>query len=295
MTAAHLAQYRKGQMQVAIAALFWSTGGLLVRLIDADDWTIIFWRSAFAVGFLICVLLVRERTNMLKSVRQIGWPGVLVSLCFAIDTILFVFALNKTSVANVLIMFSTAPFWAALLAWIVLKETVPVRTRLAMVASVAGIIIMVSDSFGTSSIVGDVMALGIAMLFAVPVVTIRRHPEIRMMPAVAVAAVLAVIFASPFALITGNSAGDMGLMAIFGILEYGIALVLFTAGARYIPAAQSMLIGLLETVLGPVWVWLAVGENPGVYTIAGGLVVLTALAVYAVRDMHVTRRVAPVI
>lgn len=282
-------------MQVAMAALCWSTGGLLVRLIEANDWTIIFWRSVFAVAFLITVLWARERVGAWNLVRQMGWQGLLVSACFAADTILFVLALNRTSVANVLIMFSTAPFWAALLAWIVLRESVPMRTRVAMVACAVGIVIMVSDSLGTSSIIGDAMALGIAMLFAVPVVTIRRHPEIHMMPAVIIAAILAIGFAAPFAVISENTPANLGLMAIFGIVEYSIALVLFTAGARYIPAAQTMLIGLLEAVLGPLWVWLMVGENPGVYTIAGGVVVLTTLALYAMRDVRATRRVAPVV
>ncbi len=283
------ALYRKGQLQVATAALLWSSGGLLIRLIQADEWTTIFWRSMFAVVFLLLVVLIREPLTVRHSFRQLGWPGIVVAVCFATDTILFVLALNRTSVANALIMLATAPFWAALLAWLVLQENIPKRTWFAMIASIIGITVMVSASVGAASIVGDCMALSIAILFALPVVIIRKHTEIRMMPAVILAAILAAGFSLPFATLWNNSFTDMTYIAIFGVVEYGVALVLFTAGARYIPAAQATLIGLVETVLGPVWVWLVIGEFPGIRTIAGGSIVLIALLIYAHQDLKATR------
>ncbi len=271
------------------AALLWSTGGLLIRLIQADEWTVIFWRSVFAIAFLLLVVFIREPGTVLRNFRQLGWPGVIVAVCLATDTILFVLALNRTSVANGLIMLATAPFWAALLAWIVLREHIPARTWFAMIACIVGIAVMVSGSLGTTSLLGDGMALSIAILFAVPVVIIRKHPEIRMMPAVILAAAMAATFAFPFATIWGNAAVDLGYIAFFGIVEYGVASVIFMAGARHIPAAQATLIGVMETVLGPIWVWLIVGEFPGLRTVAGGALVLIALAIYTYRDLKATR------
>ena len=150
---------------------------------------------------------------------------------------------------------------------------------------------MVSGSLGKSSIVGDGIALCVALLFAVPVVTIRRYPNIQMLPAVLLSAVMTAIFCFPFATLFDNTMTAYVLMFVFGVFEYGLALVMFTIGARLIPAAQSTLIGLLETVLAPIWVWLVISEYPGVYTLAGGAVVLASLVVYSAVDLRVTRQV----
>jgi len=284
------ALYRKGQIQVMCAALLWSSGGLLLRLIQADEWTVIFWRSVFAIAFLLLIVVIREPNTIRHSFRQLGWPGVIVAVCLATDTVLFVLALNRTSIANGLIMLATAPFWAALLAWLVLREHIPKRTWFAMIASIVGIVVMVSGSVGSTSLIGDGMALSIAILFAVPVVIIRKHPEIRMMPAVILAAAMAATFAFPFATLWDNTAIDLSYIAFFGIVEYGVASVIFMAGARHIPAAQATLIGLMETVLGPIWVWLIIGEFPGLRTVAGGSIVLIALAIYVYRDLKFTQQ-----
>jgi drug/metabolite transporter (DMT)-like permease len=273
---------------VGTAALLWSTGGLLVRLIAADEPTLIFWRSAFGAAFLALFLSVRSLSGQgfAQHFTQLGWPGLLVAVMFALDTILFIFALERTSVANVVLIFSTTPFAAALLGWIWLHEAVTSRTWLAMMACTLGVAVMVSGSLGRSAFAGDLIALAVAVLFAIPVVIIRRHPEIRMLPAVLLSALVTAMVCAPFADVLGPAPRDYALMAVFGVVEFGLAAVAFVSGARHVPAAQTTLIGLLETVLAPIWVWVLVSETPAARTLVGGAVVLFSLLAYTLRDLR---------
>lgn len=277
--------HKRGVILVLVGAVLWSTGGLLLRLIDVDELTTIFWRAVFAFAALSTYLLWTEGRRLIAVFRQFGWPQLIVAACFATDATLFVFAINRTSVANVMIIFGLSPFVAALLAWAVLGEGIPRMTWAAMSACAVGVIIMMSGSVGGHSLVGDAIALVIIVVFAIGVVTIRMHPDIEMIPVVCLSALLMGVISFPFATAFGHSPTDYALLAVFGALEYALALVAFTIGASYIPAAQSTLMALLENVLAPVWVWLVVNEIPGQPTIAGGVLILITLILHTVYTM----------
>ena len=271
---------QRGLLLVAAAAVLWSLGGLIVRYLGAVDvWTVVFWRSTFAVLFLAGFILWRDRRQALAVVLAIGWPGLLVAVCFAAASTAFVVAVGLTTVANVLIVLATAPLMAAGLARLLLGEPVRRATWLAMLAALAGVALMVSDSAGRGALLGDAIAFITAFCFALASVTIRRHRAVRMTPAVGLGAAIAAIATFPFAAPLTVAAADFGLLAVFGTVQYGLGLALFATGARLAPAAPVAMLTLLEPILGPLWVWLALGEHPGAIALAGGAVVLAALVV----------------
>jgi drug/metabolite transporter (DMT)-like permease len=278
---------REGIALVAAAALFWSLGGLLARLVDTETWTTVFWRSVFAAAFLLGVTFVQEgRAAWRRTILGMGWPGVGMALCFATASTCFINALARTTVANTLIIQSTSPFIAALLGWGLMGERVRRRSWLAMAAALTGAIVMASHSWGAGSVVGDGLALTTAFAFALATVIVRRQREIRMTAAAGLAGVFSAAFAWLPARPREAGVDDLALLALFGAAQLGFGLVLFTAGARMIPVAEASLIAVLESVLGPVWVWLALGETPAPAALAGGAIILAALVVHTALDLR---------
>jgi drug/metabolite transporter (DMT)-like permease len=263
----------------------WSTGGLIARLVTTDAWTTTMWRSLFSAAFLLLVMGVVRRQGVIAQWRTIGWPGACVAVCMAAASTCFILALARTSVANVLILMSVGPWVAGLLGWGLLGERVRPRTWLTMGLALAGVVIMVSDSYGAGRLTGDVLAIAMASAFALATALVRRHPEIQMTPAASLSAVIAGLAVLPMASPLATAPRDIALLALFGIGQFGAGFLLFTVGARLIPVAETSLIGMLETVLGPLWVWLVLGESIGVRALLGGIVILGALALHTLLDL----------
>jgi drug/metabolite transporter (DMT)-like permease len=274
---------RIGFLLVFLSALFWSFGGAIARFIEAgDSWTVVFWRSFWAAAFLLGFMLWRDGfRGTLNLFRSMGLPGFAVALCFATASTSFVVALAHTTVANILLMQAGVPLIAALLGWLLFRETVASATWAAIAAVIAGVAIMVSESFtGEVSPVGDGLALLIAVAFSIATVITRRFAHVRMTPATCLGTVFAALFAASQAETLAAAPRDMGFLFAFGALNLGLGLACFASGARLIPAAFAALLGTLETVLGPVWVWLIHSEVPSARTVFGGAVVFVALLVH---------------
>lgn len=274
------ADLRRGALLVAAAALVWSVGGVIVRSVEVkDSWTIVFWRSLFAALFVLGFLIVRRGpAGMASDLRRMGAAGLGVALCFTTASTAFVIALSYTTVANVLLMGAGVPLIAALMARILFGETASASTWLAIAGVIAGVVIMVSGSFGGQvSLVGDGLALLIALVIATATVITRRHAGVSMAPAVLIGTAIAAVIAATQAGPLHVSASDFAWLAAFGSLNLGMGLALYVTGARLLPAAAATLIGTLEPALGPIWVWLTHGETPSPRTLAGGLVILAAL------------------
>ena len=287
---------RRGRLLVAAAAVCWSTGGLIARLVDTDPWTTVFWRGLFCAAFLVGVTALREGRRTPDVFLGMGATGLAMAVCFATASTCFIMALHRTSVANVLIIQSLSPFMAGLLGWAWMGERVEGRTWAAMGVALLGSAIMVSRYFYTAaaagSLGGDLLAFTVALSFAAATVLLRRNRGVRMLPAAALAAALASLVAS-FAARPGSAdLGDLLLLALFGSGQLGLGMILFTTGARRIPVAEAALIAVLESVLGPVWVWLAIGENPGLPSLVGGAIVLAALAGHTLADLRLEWRAA---
>jgi drug/metabolite transporter (DMT)-like permease len=287
--------HARGLALVAAAAVVWSTGGLIVRSLDVDDeWTIIAYRSLFATLFLAGAVVVRERRGAARAVRRMGAAGLLVGACFTVASIAFVVALGRTSVANTLVIVSTAPLAAAILGRIVLRDPVRPRTWAATAATLVGVIVLASGSSGATSRAGDAIAMLIPVALATATVTIRRHEAIDMIPAMGVGTALAFAVAAPLAGSWSVAPDDLALLVVFGALQLGGGLALYAVGARLAPPADVALVALVEPVLAPLWVWAFAGESPGGAAVVGGAVVLGAMAVHTVLDLR-SRPVPPAV
>ena len=282
---------QSGYLLVAGSAIVFSTGGLIVRLLDSEDnWTIIFWRSATACVFLLVFIALRDGRRMPGLFRQIGWPGLLVGACFASASISLVVALSLTSVAKTLMIMSGAPLVAAILGLVFLGEVIRIATWITIAAVIVGIALMVSSDQADGALLGDLFAVLIAFSIAGAIVTTRRHPGIRMAPAACVGTMMAMLIALPLASPLSVSGHDAPLLALFGAGQLGLGMALFVSGARLIPAAQSALIGMLEPILGPLWVWLAFSEQPAPLVLLGGVVVVVCVSINTFIDV---RRLRP--
>ena len=276
---------RTGFWLVAAAAICWSSGGLIARLVATDPWTTVFWRSVFCAAFLSAAVTIAQRGRLAAVVRETGWPGVLMAACFATASTCFIMALARTSVANTLVIQSLSPFIAGLGGWLFLGERVRSRTWIAMGVALLGTVMMLWGSAGAGSRIGDLLALGTATAFAGATVVVRWNHTVLMPASAALAAALGAVLAFSWAEPSSASAGNLALLALFGIGQLGSGLLLFTAGARLIPVAEASLIAVLECVLGPLWVWLAVGERPGAFSLIGGAVILSALVAHTAADL----------
>jgi len=286
---------RRGALLVFGAALVWSFGGAIARGLEtADPWTIIAWRSLFAALFLMAFMLWRDGpAGTWRLFRTMGLPGIGVALCFATASICFVVALGHTSVANILLMQAGVPLIAALLGVVFLGEAVDRVTWAAILAVIAGIAVMVSDSFAASvSFIGDGLALLIAVAFAGATVITRRFSGVRMTPAVCLGVIIGA--AVGMLLSSGLAVGgrDLGLLFLFGAFNLGFGMAMFVTGARLIPSALAALISTMEPVFGPVWVWLIHSEVPMPRTLLGGAVVFAALIAHILWQWHLSRRMA---
>lgn len=272
-----------GFVLVFLSALVWSFGGVIARFLEIDDmWTVVFWRATWATAFLIGFMIWRDGLGaMIEMTRRMGLPGLAVAICFATASTSFVVALSYTTVANIVLMQAGVPLLAALMGWIVFRENVSLPTWIAIAAVIGGVAIMVSDALdGAVSPIGDGLAVLIAVAFSTATVITRRFSHVRMTPATCIGTVIAAAFAATQASTFMVSTPDMAWLFAFGALNLGLGLALFATGARLIPAAFAALLGTLETVLGPVWVWLVHAEVPSTRTILGGAVIFAALLVH---------------
>jgi drug/metabolite transporter, DME family len=275
--------YLRGVVLVLLGGCALSIAGLIIRLMEsAGGWQVVFWRSAAMVPALLVVIAVRRRGRVVEAFHAAGWNGIVGGLCLAAGSAGFVFGLLYTSVANVLFILSVAPFLTALLAWLVLGEAVRARTWWGMSLALTGVAVMVADGLTGRGLTGDLIALLATFGFAGFSVALRRGRQVDMLPTVVLAGVFAMLLAAAAgggAL--GVSARDLLLCTVLGLGQLTLGLTLFTLGSRHVPAAELTLLSMTEVVLGPIWVWLGVGEVPSALTLAGGAIVLTGVAYQA--------------
>ena len=285
------AQHRRGRVYVALAAVAWSTAGILQRELTVGIGTQLAGRALFAVLGLLAFVAVAEHGAVLRAFRAIGSGGLAIAGLMAISSGSFIVALNHATVANVLFMQALAPILAAALATL-LGEPVARRTWIAMAVALAGVALMVGGP-GHPSLLGESLALLMSVSFAVTLVITRHRRDVSMAPATCLSQLLVLVGAAPFARPGEIGGRDLVLLVLLGVGQIGLGLVLLTIGARLIPAAEVALITLLEIVLGPLWVWIFLSEQPGAATIAGGVIVLGAVGIQAAGPQTVDGGVPP--
>lgn len=262
-----------------------SPDALLIRLTDADLWTILVWRGLlFALGVTLVIFFIYGR----KTIRQfylIGKTGVQLGLLFGLSTISFVIAIQYTSIANALVIISASPVFAALLSWLFLKEKTPLRTWITITIIIIAMIMIMLDSYQSGGLLGGVSALITSILLAINFTIIRSKKDTNMVPAMAVSgiatsciAAIVIAFSTtiPFYL-ESNSVPYLLAMGFVVTLAFSLIML----GPRYIPAAEVSMIMPLETVFGSYLAWFFINETPSTYVIVGGLIILLTLMFHA--------------
>jgi drug/metabolite transporter (DMT)-like permease len=273
-------QHRRGQVYVALAAVAWSTAGILQRELNVGLGTQVTGRAMFAFAALAIFVAVTQRHGLAEDIRGSGWAMLGVSVSTAIASASFIVALNYTTVARVLFLQAAAPMIAALLAWVMLGEPVSARSWGAMLIALAGVGVMVGAP-GRGGILIDLLTIVIPFSFAISLVITRRHRHISMAPATCLAQVLIFVCAVPFAHPGSVDARNLVLLILLGAGQIGLGLALLSVGARLLPAAEIATITLLEVVLGPLWVWIFVSERPSPAILIGGAIVVMGVLLQA--------------
>jgi len=270
---------RKGRLYVTLAAVAWSTAGLLQRELTVNVGAQLAGRALFAIFGLLLYITISERGAVLRAFRAIGRAGLGIAALMAVSSGAFLIALNHASVASVLFMQALSPIIAALIAS-ALGERVSRATWVAMAIAIAGVTLMVGGP-GRPSALGLGLSLVMSISFAGTIVITRHRRDVSMAPATCLSQVIVFVLAVPFASFGGIGAQDLGLLVALGVGQIGLGLIFLAIGGRLIPAAEVALITLLEIVLGPLWVWIALSQRPSTATLIGGLVVLGAVAIQA--------------
>jgi drug/metabolite transporter (DMT)-like permease len=271
----------KGLLLTFTAVLILSPDALLTRSVGADVWTLLFWRCLLTACMQTLFLSLYYRRRLLQSFRNIGRTGLLSAAIVTLGSLLFVNSLMYTTAANTLVILAAAPMFSALLSGLVLKEPLATRTRLAICTCFAGILLIFSGSFGAGLLLGDLLALGATLMWGGNLVVLRSGKEVNMIPA----SLLGNLLVVPVAWLAGaapfsTTSHDMLLLALLGAILLPASFTMITIAPRYLPAAEISLILLCETVLGPIWVWLALGEVPQPQTVLAGALIVGTLAVH---------------
>jgi drug/metabolite transporter (DMT)-like permease len=266
-----------GTSLLVASAAAYSTAGFFTRLIPVDAWTLLFWRGLFGGGFLAAVVVFQERGRLWPAIRAMGWEGLAVALCSALAMVCFLNALRLTAVADVMVIDAATPFVTAALAWAILGERESRWTLGATIAAFAGMAILAGPGIADGRVAGNALAFAMAALMALVIVLIRRKKGVNMVPAVCASAFLCALIVWPFATPMQVDGASLGLLALFGVSQSGMGLLLLALGTPLVSATRGALLGMLQTPLATLWVWLAFAEQPAVLTLIGGAIVLAAV------------------
>ncbi len=264
----------QGVSLVLISAVVFSSVGLFVKGVDADSWTILFWRGLSASVFTL--IYVSWRGTLYREFMQMGKPGVAAAIIGALATAAFIPSFKYTSIANVSLIYAAVPFAATAIAWIWIREKPALPVLLASLAAFAGVLIIVGGSLGSINLRGDLLALLMTVGMAGFLCIYRRYPQT---PA-AGPAVLSSLLLVPMVLLSGDPLAiplhEILLSCGFGLV-FAVASVTMAEGARRLPAAETALISALETPLAPLWAFIVFSELPTSLTLIGGAVILLAV------------------
>ncbi|MDP6035569.1 MAG: DMT family transporter [Verrucomicrobiota bacterium] len=281
-----MTDHAKGLLIGVGGILVLTPDSLIIRMIHGNAWTVTFWRGVLVGGVLLGFFAIRERGNFWRMLRAMGWYGVAMTLLYALGSWSFNLAIKSTVVANVLLIISSLPLLAALLSLLVLRESVPLRTWLAIAIAGTGIAVIVAEGIAGGSWFGEFFAFLTALTLAVQFVLIRKAKAINFVPTIGLGGLLAaavmLFVTNPFEV----PVSDYWLLALMGLVIQPISFAAINLAPRYLPAPEVGLIMLLETVLGPIWVWIFLNEVPSRMTVVGGGFVLGALIFNAILSLR---------
>ncbi len=283
--------YTAGVIMVAMAGVCWSTIPLGIRMIESGTvWQVLFYRSLGMLPMIFILMSWRSGGRPFKLILDAGVPGVLGGVALVLAYAGGIGAIQMTSVANAAFLFATAPFMAALLSFLLLGESVRKATWIAMLVGLAAIGFMVADSFTTGNWTGDAIALMSAFGFALFTVALRWGKAGDMLPVIFLGGLFALELSGIVLLGTGHGFAlplhEIAIALTLGFVSLGLGMVLYTLGSRVVPGAELALLAMTEVVLGPIWVWLILGETAKAATLIGGAILMAALVFNALSGLR---------
>jgi drug/metabolite transporter (DMT)-like permease len=277
----NLTDQQKGSLLAFIAVIFITPDSLFIRLSNVDTWGLVFYRGIIPFFTVFLGMLIIYKLNFFKILLSSGYHGLIYVGTFSITNITFVVSIQNTNVANTLVMIATAPMLSAILGAIFLKEPPDKKTWISIIVTFIAIIYIFFDSLKLGNFYGDILGFITAIGLAVGAVTIRSAKSKNLVPA----AVVGKLFVASFALFFIESFvlenKDLIIVPLMCILCVAIPFVLVTIAPRFIPAAEVNLFFLLETIIGPIWVWMIIKEQPSVETLYGGAVIIITIATHS--------------
>ncbi len=277
----NLTDQQKGLLLAFVAVVFITPDSLFIRLSNIDTWGLVFYRGIIPFISVFFVMLIFYKLNFFKILFNSGYHGLIYVVTFTITNITFVVSIQNTNVANTLVMIATAPMLSAILGALFLKEPPDKKTWVSIMITFLAVIYIFSDSFKLGNFFGDILGFITAVGLAVGAVTIRAAKTKNLVPA----AVIGKLFVASFALFFIESFvlvdSDLIIVPLMCILCVAIPFVLVTIAPRFIPAAEVNLFFLLETIIGPIWVWFIIKEQPTIETLQGGMVIIITIAIHS--------------
>jgi len=277
----NLTDQQKGSLLAFVAVMFITPDSLFIRLSNIDTWGLVFYRGIIPFLTVFLGMLIIYKLSFFKMLFSSGYHGIIYVCTFSITNITFVVSIQNTNVANTLVMIATAPMLSAILGAIFLKEPPDKKTLVSIIVTFLAIIYIFSDSLKLGNFYGDILGFVTAIGLAVGAVTIRSAKSKNLVPAAVVGKLLVAIFALFFIesfLLKNN---DLIIVPIMCVLCVAIPFVLVTIAPRFIPAAEVNLFFLLETIIGPIWVWFVIKEQPSIETLQGGFVIIVTIAIHS--------------
>jgi len=290
--------YLNGVVLVLMAGVFWSTMGLGIRNIEvANVWQILFYRSWALGAFLFILITFRSGYQPIATIRKAGVAGAIGGMGLVLAFAGGIYAIQTTTVANAMFLFAAAPFLAAVLGWVILRESVRRATWIAAAIACVGIGVMVFDGFSIGQMSGNISALFSALGFAIFAIALRWGKLEDMLPAVFLGGIFALAVGILFCTLRADafviSLQDASIALSMGIFQVGAGLAVFTIGSKVVPAVELTLLSMTEVVLGPFWVWYFLGETVSIDTLLGGGVLMLAIAGNALSGLR--RKPVPVL
>lgn len=282
--------YTFGVSLVVVGGVFLSLSGILLRNVEsASGWQILFYRGIAFSTMLFLILLVKYRSKTLEAFKAIGKPGVWAGVALGLGSICYVYAILLTTVANAVFIIGASPLATAFVAWIFLREKTSKFGVVAMLVSLIGIGLMFADGLLEGRWLGNVAALMVVVSFVIFLLILRKKRDIDMLPATCIGGLVMGGVAGFFAdnLIVSNH--DLVIALLMGCVQFGIGFMCFTIATRYILASEVALFSLTESILGPIWVWIGVGEKPSILTLIGSAIVLVCVSSYCIVNIRQER------
>ena len=279
---------KKGMLMAFTAVMFLTPDSLLIRLASINSWNLIFYRGFIPFSVVFIGLLFIYKTNLIKQTLSNGWRGIAYALVFTVTNITFVISIENTNVANTLIMIALAPMLSAVLSFVFLKEIPDKKTWVAIIVTTLAVIYIFFDAIDTGDILGNALGLLTAFGLAVGAVIIRSARKIDLVPSAMFGKLLVALIAFYFSDNLSLVGNDIIIVPLMCVMCVAVPFVLVTIAPRFITAAEVNLFFLMETILGPLWVWFVILEQPSIETIIGGILIIITIAIHSALSLKKT-------